>query len=168
MGSKIQALMGVASRLGAATLSVNYREHPAGVVHDQNAPGESERRVSQLLNVTLPKHDLLVLVGSSMGGYVSTLATKHLKVDGLFLLAPAFYMPGYADQTPVSKARFTATVHGWHDDVVPYANSLEFSSQDSAALHLLDGDHRLNAVLPKIEPIFGQFLADIAQKGPVE
>jgi alpha/beta superfamily hydrolase len=162
-GSKIRALMRVAVQMGAATLSVNYREYPDGTVHDQNAQGEAERRVSQLLNTPLPNHDLLVLVGSSMGGYVSTLATISLKVDGLFLLAPAFYIPGYVNQAPESKAQTTTVVHGWHDDVVPFANSLRFCVQSSSELHLLSGDHRLNAVLPKIEPLFAQFLQDIYQ-----
>jgi hypothetical protein len=31
----------------------------------------------------------LVLVGSSMGGYVSTIASQSLKPAGLFLMAPA-------------------------------------------------------------------------------
>ncbi len=167
-GSKIQALMRVAEKAGAATISVNYREYPAGTVHDQNAQGEAERRVAQLLNTPMPDHDVLVLVGSSMGGYVSTLATSSLKVDGLFLLAPAFYIPTYASQSPESKAKNTAVVHGWHDDVVPYANSLRFCAQSSSALHLLDGDHRLNAALPKIEPLFAHFLQDIDQPETVE
>ena len=168
LGSKIQALMRIAELAGASTLSVNYREYPKGTVHDQNAIDEAERRVVQLLGTPLPSHDLLVLVGSSMGAYVSTLAANSLNVDGLFLLAPAFYMPGYVEQYPLSNARTTCVVHGWHDDVVPYTNSLQFCSQCSCALHLLDGDHRLNAALPQIEPLFAQFLKDICQPETVE
>ena len=168
LGSKIQALMGVSERAGATAISVNYREYPLGTVHDQNSQDEAERRVSQLLNTPLPSHDLLVLVGSSMGGYVSTRATSHLKVDGLFLLAPAFYLAGYANQKITSKATTTAVVHGWHDDVVPYANSLRFCEKSAYTLHLLDGDHRLNAALPNIEPLFEQFLHEIYQAEKVQ
>ena len=168
LGSKIQALMRISERAGATAISINYREYPLGTVHDQNAQGEAERRVAQLLNTPLPHHDLLVLVGSSMGGYVSTQATSHLKVDGLFLLAPAFFLAGYTNQNLTSRAVTTTVVHGWHDDLVPYANSLRFCEQSASTLHLLDGDHRLNAALPKIEPLFEQFLKDIYQPETVQ
>ena len=161
LGSKFQALMRVAELHGAQTLSVNYREHPGGTAIDHDAPGEADRRVAQLLATSLPAHDRLVLVGSSMGGYVSTVASEHLKPDALFLLAPAFYLPGYACQNPVPYATSTLVVHGWGDDVVPTDNSIRFSRQHRCALHLLDGDHRLDAALPAIEPLFGLFLEAI-------
>ena len=56
MGSKIRALMKVAENQGAQVMSVDYREHPVGIVHDQNAPGEAERRVAQLLATELPPY----------------------------------------------------------------------------------------------------------------
>ena len=161
MGSKIRALMRVAELQGARTLSVNYRENPDGTAIDHDAPGEAERRVAQLLATHLPVHDCLVLVGSSMGGYVSTVASETLKPDALFLLAPAFYLPGYASQDPVPYATSTFVVHGWGDDVVPPSNSIDFARRQRCALHLLDGDHRLNAALPAIEPLFGLFLQGI-------
>lgn len=71
-GSKIRALADVAERLGAQVMSVDYREHTHGTPQDQNAEGEADRRVDQLLSITLPMHSQLVLVGSSMGAYVST------------------------------------------------------------------------------------------------
>ncbi len=163
-GSKIQALAGIAKRLDAEVISVDYREHPAGVVHDQNAVGEADRRVEQLLSLQPPEHRKLVLVGSSMGGYVSTVASVRLPVDGLFLLAPAFYLPGYNNQDVTPRAKRTMIVHGWSDVVVPVQNSIRFARQHQCELYLLDGDHRLNAALPRIEPIFEmyleQFIAD--------
>ena len=158
MGAKIRALAGVAERLGASTLSVNYREHPSGTLHDQDAPGEAERRVAQLLATPLPPHQSLVLVGSSMGGYVSTVASQHLAVHKLFLLAPAFYLPGYAEQQPTPRAGSTLVIHGWQDDVVPVAHSMRFAQQHRCALHLLDGDHRLNDVLDAVTSQFQLFL----------
>ena len=158
LGLKIRALMRVAELQGARTLSVNYREPPDGTPIDHDAPGEADRRVAQLLATPLPAHGRLVLVGSSMGGYVSTVASQHLKPDGLFLLAPAFYLPGYACQDLAPHAAPTLIVHGWGDDVVPPDNSIRFARQHRCALHLLDGDHRLNAALPAIEPLFALFL----------
>lgn len=157
-GNKIRALMRVAERLGALALSVNYREYPAGTVHDQDAAGEAERRVDQLCSTPLPTHRLLVLVGSSMGGYVSTVASLSKAANGLFLLAPAFYLPGYAVQKPLPSTQSVSIVHGWGDDVVPVQNSIQFASMHRCELHLLDGDHRLNDALPTIEPLFELFL----------
>ena len=161
LGSKIRALMKVAERHDAQVMSVNYREHPPGAVHDQDAPGEADRRVAQLLATPLPVQRQLVLVGSSMGGYVSTVASQRLVVEGLFLMAPAFYLPGYAYQDPVPNAKTTLLVHGWRDDIVPALNSVQFAQRHRCDLHLLDGDHRLNAALPKIEPLFERFLQNI-------
>ncbi len=158
LGSKFRSLMRVAERLGAQTLSLNYRERADGAAIDPGAPGEADRRVAQLLATPLPAHDRLVLVGSSMGGYVSTVASAHLHPEGLFLLAPAFYLPGYACQEPVPTAGSTLIVHGWGDDVVPPDHSLRFARRHRCALHLLAGDHRLNAALPAIEPLFEMFL----------
>lgn len=160
-GSKIRALAGVAERLGAQVMSVDYREHPAGTLQDQNAPGEADRRVDQLLSMTPPEHRQLVLVGSSMGGYVSTVASIRLPVEGLFLLAPAFYLPGYANQNLAPRAKKTMIVHGWNDGVVPVQNSIRFAQAHQCDLYLLDGDHRLNAALPKIEPLFELFLKQV-------
>lgn len=161
LGSKILALMRVAQGQGAQVMSVNYREHPDGAIHDQNAPGEADRRVAQLLSTALPEHRQLVLVGSSMGGYVSTIASQQLAVDGLFLMAPAFYLAGYAQQGPFPRSKSTLIVHGWRDDIVPLDNSVTFAEQHRCELHLLDGDHRLNSALPKIEPLFKLFLQQV-------
>lgn len=161
LGSKILALMRVAEGQGARVMSVNYREHPLGSVHDQDAAGEAERRVAQLLGTPLPEHRQLVLVGSSMGGYVSTVASQQMVLDGLFLMAPAFYLPGYANQDPVPHAKNTLIVHGWRDDIVVPGNSIKFAQRHLCELHLLDGDHRLNAALPRIEPLFEMFLRSV-------
>lgn len=161
LGSKIRALMRMAEWHGAITLSVDYRAHPDGTPIDHDAPGEADRRVARLLATPLPAHGRLVLVGSSMGGYVSTVVSEHLKPDGLFLLAPAFYLPGYTRQDPIPYATSTLVVHGWDDDVVPPGHSIEFARRHRCALHLLDGDHRLNAALPAIEPLFELFLQRI-------
>lgn len=164
-GSKIRSLANVAERLGGHVISVDYREHPVGVHHDQNAEGEADRRVEQLLAVEPPAHRQVVLAGSSMGGYVSTVATARIPADGLFLMAPAFYLPGYANQDPSPHSLDTMIVHGWNDSVVPVQNSIRFAKLHQCDLHLLDGDHRLNGVLPKIEALFEMFLKRVMAAG---
>jgi predicted alpha/beta-hydrolase family hydrolase len=162
-GTKIEVLANVVKRLGGRVESIDYREHPTGVAQDPNAPGEADRRVGQLLSFQPPEHQQLVLVGSSMGGYVSTVASQWLPVDGLFLMAPAFYIPGFANQAPIAHAKNTLIVHGWGDDVVPVQNSVRYAQKTQCDLYLLDGDHRLNDVLPKIEVLFESFLQQIVK-----
>ena len=161
LGSKIRALMRIAEQQGADTLSVEYSKNADGTAINHDTPGEADRRVTQLLSTVLPSHRQLVLVGSSMGGYVSTVASGRLKPAGLFLLAPAFYLPGYVRHEPAPDATSTLIVHGWGDDVVSPDNSIRFARKHGCALHLLDGDHRLNAALPVIGPLFSLFLQRI-------
>ena len=52
-----------------------------------------------------------------------------------------------------------AIVHGWHDEIVPWEDSLKFAQERRAALHLLDADHGLHGPLPEICALLAQFLA---------
>jgi hypothetical protein len=90
----------------------------------------------------------------------------RLPVDGLFLMAPAFYLQGYANQDPVPRTSKTMIVHGWSDDVVPAQNSIRFARLHACDLYLLDGDHRLNDALPKIAPLFEMFLRQVVAAKP--
>src|SRR5690242_244280 len=79
-GTKITRLAEVAENLGFGVLSVDY-----------TGTADPDERVRLLLGAVAPSDVRLVLVGSSMGGYVSTLASPTLLPNGLFLMAPAFY-----------------------------------------------------------------------------
>ena len=146
-GSKIKHLAEIARALGSEVISPDYRELESG-----------DNRVKRLLELPLPAYDTLVLVGSSMGGYVSTIASANLRPSGLFLMAPAFGLPGYEAQHPVATAGEICVVHGWKDEIIPAANSFHFAQQHRATLHLLDADHRLNSVLPRLGRLFEDFM----------
>lgn len=160
-GAKIQVLAGIAREEGADTLAVDYREFPAGTVHDHDLPGEADRRVAQLLATALPPHQRLLLVGSSMGGYVSAVAARTLPAAGVFLLAPALTMPGYGPVPPTPLATHVAIVHGWRDEVIPWEQSARWAAQARCTLHLLEGDHRLDTAMPAIAPLFRQFVRTV-------
>ncbi|MFZ3223240.1 MAG: hypothetical protein WA142_09110 [Rugosibacter sp.] len=149
-GSKIRHLAEISQGLGAKVLSPDY----SGIA----SPDE---RVAYLLSLQLPPHSQLILVGSSMGGYVSTVASAKLNPAGLFLMAPAFSLPIYAEQNPVPKASAICVVHGWRDEVVPAEHGIRFAAQHHAELHVLDADHRLNEVLPIVRLLFERFLQPI-------
>lgn len=149
-GSKIRHLAEIAQGLGTKVLSPDY----SGIA----SPDE---RVAYLLSLELPPHSQLILVGSSMGGYVSTVASAKLNPAGLFLMAPAFGLPGYAEQNPVPKAGAICVVHGWRDEVVPVEHGIRFAAPHCAELHVLDADHRLNEVLPAVGLLFEKFMHKI-------
>jgi alpha/beta superfamily hydrolase len=93
-----------------------------------------------------------------MGGYVATSASALLHARGLFLLAPAFYMPGMEQLTAKPAPCAKTIVHGWRDDVVPVDNSIRFAREYPATLHILDSDHRLHDVLSLVNYLFEFFL----------
>jgi len=93
-----------------------------------------------------------------MGGWVVTAASNHVGPLGLFLLAPAFYVPGYPDVAPVYPPTHIEIVHGWRDEVIPYAHSVQFGLQHACAVHLVDDDHRLGGSLEMIGGYFKVFL----------
>jgi predicted esterase len=146
-GTKIHHLAHIAKQHGAAVLSPDFGDL-----------SDPDRRVERLLTLTLPPHDDLILVGSSMGGYVSAVASQTLKPRGLFLMAPAVGMPGYEVQTLQLGNTPTCIVHAWQDEVIPVENVTAFAKSNQAELHLLNADHRLNGVLPEVGVLFGEFL----------
>ncbi|HEY2463610.1 MAG TPA: alpha/beta fold hydrolase [Steroidobacteraceae bacterium] len=146
-GAKITAMAAVVRDLDLAVESVDYRglDDPA-------------LRVEKLLAVGREFNGPVVLVGSSMGGHVAAAAANRLGAAALFLLAPAFYMPGFEKYTPQNVAVPTAIVHGWHDAVVPVENSIRWAREHRATLHILDSDHRLEDQIGAICTLLRNFL----------
>ena len=151
-GEKTLALAKVAKRHGYAVESPDYR--------DLMDPDE---RVRQLLGLDLSGYDEIVLVGSSMGAYVATVAAETLKPKGLFLLAPAFYLPGYRQTEFNPPAANTVVFHGWRDDIVPPENSWRFCRQHRIRLKMLDDDHRLIGQLSVLTQEFDRFLTELEE-----
>jgi pimeloyl-ACP methyl ester carboxylesterase len=149
-GTKITAMAAVVRDLSLAARSVDYRgiDDPAD-------------RVAKLLADSREFAGPVVLVGSSMGGHVSAAAAAQIGPSGLFLLAPAFYMPGFEAYTPQEVVCPTTIVHGWHDDIVPVDNSVRWAREHAAALHVLDSDHRLEDQIEPICRLLRNFLEDL-------
>jgi len=149
-GRKITAMAALARELNLAVESVDYR----GM---DDALARVEKLVGAAARIAKP----LVLVGSSMGGYVSAAAASRLRPRGLFLLAPAFYMPGFESYTPQDVPCPTAIVHGWRDDIVPVDHSIRWAREHHAALHVLNSDHRMEDSIEPICSLLGGFLREI-------
>ena len=147
-GTKICAMTEVAERMGFATESLDYR-----------GMDDPSKRVRKLVGHCGGLAGQPVLVGSSMGGHVAAAATAGVSVAGLFLIAPAFYMPGYEALTPHPACPRIVVVHGWGDEVVPVDNSIRWAREHGADLHLIPGDHRLSHELDAVLRLFAGFLS---------
>jgi len=152
-GTKIRAMADMARGLGCEADSIDYQ----GIAD----PAE---RVDKLIRECRGIGDCLVLVGSSMGGHVATAAAAELGASGVFVLAPAYYMPGYEELTPPPPGMPICIVHGWRDDVVPVENSIRYAQACRAELHVIDGDHRLTENIDDINYYLRRFIEMISGK----
>ena len=146
-GRKITALAEVARSEGYEAHSVDYR----GI-------DEPRARVAKLVDSCKELAGDLVLVGSSMGGYVSVASASLLHARGVFLMAPALYLEGLPELRPTVLDCPSAIVHGWRDDVVPVEHSVRFAQTYRSALHVLESDHRLHNQIRVIQYLFEYFL----------
>jgi pimeloyl-ACP methyl ester carboxylesterase len=131
-GSKIAAMAEIAREEGFHVESVDYR----GI-------DDPQARVTRLL------------------AFCKDLRGSLLQARGMFLLAPALYMPGYEKISPRPAHCPTTIVHGWRDDVIPVDNSIRFAKEQKATLHVLDSDHGLLDQIRAINHFFAYFLFQI-------
>ena len=152
-GLKIKRLAKTAEKHGCSIDSINYTDLM-----------DPDQRVERLLDTLKQESEPFMLVGSSMGGYVSLVASESVDTEGLFLMAPALYLVGFGRQQYDSKSPLIDIVHGWSDDIIPAGHSIKFARQADCALHLISGDHVLNGVVDEIEKLFEKFLLTVLTK----
>lgn len=149
-GTKIRSMAAMVEELGCKAESIDYQ-----------GLADPTERVEKLIAECRAIDDVLILVGSSMGGHVATAAASSVDAAGLFVLAPAYFMEGYEELTPPPPDIPICIVHGWHDDIVPVDNSIRFARRCKATLHLVDGDHRLTENITEINGYLKRFVRQI-------
>ena len=155
-GRKILALMAAAEESGLEVTSVDYR----------SCANANERVIllrEAMRQINVPSSHV-ILVGSSMGGYVSTVIASELPVAGLFLMAPALWMPAeeYTIQSYRPRTMNIEIIHGFQDDIVPFENSVKFATENTGTiLHLVHDDHRLSASHDFLADQFKRFIGRI-------
>lgn len=149
-GHKTIRLAEVAKQHGYQVNSLDYRH-----------TYDPQQRVEILLATDLSAYDEVVLIGSSMGGYVATVAAPVIQPKGLFLMAPAFYLPDYPQTEFNPPAAHTFIVQGWQDVIVPPENAWRFSQKHQCRLKLLAADHNLLTVLDEVCKDFAWFLTHL-------
>ena len=146
-GTKIRALAKVAEQMGGRVIS-----------RDDSDTRDPEVRVSRMIDEVKQLRGPVILVGSSMGGYVAAVAAQAVHPNGLFLLAPALGMPGYEVQEISLDVDEISIVHGWGDDVVPAEPVQRFAQQQQAMLHMVPAGHALLEQVDWVSQVFDIFL----------
>ncbi|NUO71856.1 MAG: alpha/beta fold hydrolase [Frateuria sp.] len=155
--TKVSALAALAQARGWRTQRPDYREDDA-----RGHAGSVAPRLARLRTAIEECDAPPVLVGSSMGAFVSGLASLEHPVAGLFLLATPEAIPGFDIALDVRQDVPTLLVHGWRDEVCPLDDIYAFAGRRQLPLFILDDDHRLAGSLAAIERQFALFLETLA------
>jgi len=157
--TKVTALAEAAARLGWTHERPDYTDLDAQrAVSDL---GDVPARLERLLALAraAAARGPLVLAGSSLGAYISGLASLQVPVAALFLMAPPIRM-GQAD--PLDAARVPVSIlHGWDDALIPATQVVDWARQRKATLLLVDDTHRLAGHVATSAQAFAQLLAGL-------
>jgi len=151
--TKVSALARVAESLGWSTFRPDHRDEDA-LGYAGAVPPRVARLVDAMQNAPRP----LVLAGSSMGAFVSGLASLRAPCDGLFLIALPVDIPGCPQHFDAARGVPGMLVHGWRDELCPVDAAAGFAREHGMPALLLDDDHRLANHVALLERQFELFL----------
>jgi len=158
--TKVTALAEVAERLGWTHERPDYTDLDArrAISELGDVPARLERLV--VLARAAAARGPLVLAGSSLGAYISGIASLRVPVIGLFLMAPPIHM----DQAhPLDAARVpTSIVHGWDDELIPAQQVIDWARDRHARLLMVEDSHRLSANVATSAEAFSALLQHLA------
>lgn len=139
--------------LGKTAENLGFEIHKINDELIQNPTIRKEKLSALIAN----ENDELILAGFSMGAYTSLMvAGEYLqKIKGLFLIAPALYIPHYP-QDNYPTVPNTMIIHGWKDSVVPVEHSIQYAEKHSAELIILNNAHTFLAQ-PELNILCGYF-----------
>ena len=158
--TKVTALATVAPRLGWTCERPDYTDLDA--MREVGELGDVAARLERLLGLARAAagRGPLVLAGSSLGAWISGMASLQVPVAALFLMAPPIRMQ---DAHPLRAAPVpTAIVHGWDDELIPAAEVVEWAAARRDRLLLVDDTHRLSANVEASAAAFEALLLDLA------
>lgn len=155
--TKVSALAALAESLGWRTQRPDYRNDDA-----RGHAGSVAPRVARLRATIEALDTPPLLVGSSMGAFVSGLVSLDVPVAGLLLLATPSEIPGYARPFDLCPDVPTMLIHGWRDDVCPLAGVQALAARRRLPLLIVDDDHRLGSSMDAIAAQFRRMLEQLA------
>jgi predicted alpha/beta-hydrolase family hydrolase len=151
--TKVSVLARVAESLGWGTFRPDYREEDK-----QGYAGSVPPRIVRLVEAMRDRPHPLVLAGSSMGAFVSGLASLRARCDGLFLMALPIDIPGCPERFDMAHVVPGMLVHGYRDELCPVDAAVAFARARGTPALLLDDDHRLANQVAVLERQFAWFL----------
>ena len=157
--TKVTALAEAAERLGWSHERPDYTDLDAK--REAGELGDVAARVERLLGLAkaAASRGPLVLAGSSLGAWISGRASLQVPVQALFLMAPPVAMKG---APPLDAARVpTSILHGWHDELIPAAEVVDWARDRDARLLLVDDSHRLSDHVAASAEAFAALLASL-------
>ncbi len=154
--TKVTALADVAERLGWTHERPDYSDLDA--MQDVSAMGDVAARLQRLLQLATQAaaRGPLVLAGSSLGAWISARASLEVPVCSLFLMAPPVSM-GPAPGMDAARVP-TSIIHGWHDELIPAPQVVDWAAARDARLLLVNDSHRLSAHVQASADAFEQLL----------
>jgi len=155
--TKVSALARLAEALGWSTFRPDYREEDQ-LGYAGSVPPRIARLVEAMRNAPRP----LVLAGSSMGAFVSGLASLRAPCQGLFLIALPIDIPGCPQRFDAARDVPGMLVHGYRDEMCPVDAAVAFAREHSMPALLLDDNHRLGNHVAVLERQFELFLRTLA------
>ncbi len=157
--TKVTALAEVAERLGFTHERPDYTDLDAR--REVSSVGDVRARLQRLVGLAdaAAARGPVVLAGSSLGAYVSAIASLQVPTQALFLMVPPTRMgPMPAlDAAPVP----TSVVHAWQDELIPAADVIAWAQARSARLLLVQDGHRLERHVEASARAFEELLAGL-------
>lgn len=151
--TKVSALARVAEAMGWSTERPDYSDIDArGDIREVSA------RLERLVDRANAASQPLVLAGSSMGAFISALATLEVECVGLFLMAPPVVLEDFP-QSLDAELLPTTVIHGWDDELIPAGDVVRWAQVRNDRLIMVDDSHRLERHVDFCAEEFGRFLA---------
>ena len=157
--TKVTALAEAAERLGWTHERPDYTDLDAR--REVSELGDVAARLERLmaLATAAATRGPLVLAGSSLGAWISGRVSLQVTTRALFLMAPPI---GMGRAPPLEAAAVpTSIIHGWHDELIPAAQVVDWAAARNARLLLVDDSHRLSDHVQASAEAFAQLLASL-------
>ena len=155
--TKVTALAEAAERLGWSHERPDYTDLDAR--REAGELGDVPARLQRLLGLAqaAAARGPLVLAGSSLGAWISAQSSLQVPLRGLFLMAPPIW-PGEKHAMQAADVP-TSILHGWHDELIPAAQVVEWAAARNARLLLVNDSHRLSDHVQASAEAFAALLA---------
>ncbi len=157
--TKVTALADAAERLGWTHERPDYTDLDGK--REVSELGDVPARLARLLELAQAAvaRGPLVLAGSSLGAWISGQVSLQVPTNGLFLMAPPIAM----GRAPALQAAAVpiSIIHGWHDELIPAAQVVDWAAVRNARLLLVNDSHRLSDHVQASADAFAQLLATL-------